>query len=262
MTRDDGAIQSFSVKDVALFLDLDGSIVPIASTPDAVKASTACRVVLRRALDHLRGRVAILSGRTITSVDEVLGGTVQCVAGVHGLQRRTPLGALHLEPPHARVADAAAVLEALAEARPGLLVELKGASVAIHYRSAPEAGDAVVEAVERLAKSSGLVVQLGDMVAELRTPGPDKGSALDRFMLEAPFAGTRPIYIGDDLTDEAAFAAARRHGGVGVIVGSDRATAAQGRLDHPAATLSWIMRSLDRGRFDLAHAGWAAAEAA
>lgn len=240
----------------ALFLDLDGSIVPIAFEPGAVKADPSCRIVLKRAIDDLRGRVAIISGRTIAAVDEVIGNAVQCVAGVHGLQRRTVVGGLVLEPPHARVADATSVLEALARAQPGLLVEQKGQSVAVHYRAAPAAADAVIDTVERLASASGLELQCGKMVAELRTPGPDKGAAINRFMLEAPFAGARPIFVGDDLTDEAGFAAARAHGGVGVLVGDERRTLAQGRLADPVATLAWIMRSLDRKRFDFGETGW------
>jgi trehalose 6-phosphate phosphatase len=255
--HDRSSTRTLAVSEAALFLDLDGSIVPLGPDPDAVRASTPCRIVLRRALDHLRGRLAVLSGRTIKAVDEVLGGAIHCVAGVHGLQRRTPLGGLVLEPAHARVGDAAEVLEVLARARPGLRVENKGSSVAVHFRAAPDAADAVVEAVERLAQSSGLQVQHGKMVAELRTPGPNKGAALDRFMLEAPFAGSRPVFIGDDLTDEAGFAAARRHGGVGILIGEARATDAQGRLADPASALSWIMRSLDKGRFDFQEAGWA-----
>lgn len=247
-----------SVSEVALFLDLDGAIVPFVAEPQTVKASAACRVVLRRALEHLRGRLAVLSGRTVAAVDEVLGGSIHCVAGVHGLQRRTPVGGLVLEPDHEGIADATAVLAALARARPGLLVESKGSSVAIHYRAAPEAAAAVVETVERLAQSSGLHVQLGKMVAELRTPGPDKGAALSRFMLEAPFAGARPVFIGDDLTNEAGFAAALRLGGVGILVGDARTTLAQGRFPTPAVMLAWIMRSLDAGSFDFRDAGWAA----
>jgi trehalose 6-phosphate phosphatase len=246
-----------SVSEVALFLDLDGAIVPFAAEPHSVRASAACRVVLRRALDHLRGRLAVLSGRTIAAVDEVLGGSIHCVAGVHGLQRRTPVGGLVVETAHEQVADATAVLDALARARPGLLVEKKGSSVAIHYRAAPEAAEAVLDTVERLAQSSGLQVLLGKMVAELRTPGPDKGAALSRFMLEAPFVGARPVFIGDEQTDEAGFAAARRHGGVGILVGEARATLAQGRFANPAAMLTWIMRSLDTGSFDFRGAGWA-----
>lgn len=250
--------QTVPVSDAALFLDLDGAIVPIAADPDAVSASPSCRIVLQRALDHLRGRLAVVSGRTIEAVDRILGGAVQCVAGVHGLQRRTIVGGLQLEPAHARVADAASVLESLARARPGLRVEHKGQSVAVHYRAAPDAAEAVIEAVARLAKASGLELQHGKMVAELRTPGPDKGAAVDRFMLEAPFAGACPIFIGDDLTDEAGFAAARRHGGVGILVGEPRDTLAQARLDTPAETLSWIMRGLDAEQFDLRQARWAA----
>jgi trehalose 6-phosphate phosphatase len=258
MPHDKTPSPTFKVAETALFLDLDGAIVPIAAQPDEVRASPSCRIVLHRALDLLRGRLAVLSGRTIKAVDEVLGGAIHCVAGVHGLQRRTPVGGLVLEPPHARIADASEVLEALARARPGLLVERKGASVALHYRGAPEAADAVIETVERLASASGLQVQHGRMVAELRTPGPDKGAALDRFMLEVPFAGARPVFIGDDLTDEPGFAAARRHGGVGILVGRRRQTLAQGRLASPHATLSWIMHSLDKGHFDLREVGWAA----
>jgi trehalose 6-phosphate phosphatase len=235
----------------ALFLDLDGAIVPIAADPAAIKASPVCRIVLHRAVEQLCGRLAILSGRTIEVVDQILGGAVQCVAGVHGLQRRTPVGGMVLEPTNARVADATTVLEVLAKAEPGLIVEPKGPSVAIHYRAAPAAAAAVIEVVERLALASGLEVQHGKMVAELRTPGPDKGAALDRFMLEAPFTGAKPIFIGDDLTDEAGFAAAQSHGGVGILVGERRMSLARGRLESPEAVLSWIMRSLDANRFDL-----------
>lgn len=244
------------VSDAALFLDLDGAIVPLADSPDEVRASPACRVVLRRAHDELNGRLAIVSGRTIDSVDEVVGEALPFVAGVHGLQRRSPVAGLVLEPAHARVADAAEVLQALARARAGLRVEPKGASVAIHYRAAPDAAAAVLEAAERLADASGLTIQKGNMVVELRTPGPDKGAALDRFMLELPFAGTCPIFIGDDLTDEAGFAAARAYGGFGLLVGEPRATLATGRLESPAQALSWIMRGLDAGRFDVGEVEW------
>lgn len=246
---------SFSVAETALFLDLDGVIVPIADEPEQVRASQACRIVLQRAQDDLRGRLAVLSGRTIDSVDIVLAGAVPCVSGVHGLQRRTPVGGLVLQPPHARVADAAKVLEALARARVGLAVEPKAASVAIHYRGAPDAEAAVIETVERLARASGLEIQRGDMVMELRTPGPDKGAALARFMLEAPFAGAKPVFIGDGVTDEAGFAAALAHGGVGMLVGARTDTLAQSRLASPAAALSWIMNSLDRGRFEFRFTG-------
>jgi trehalose 6-phosphate phosphatase len=239
------------VERAALFVDIDGTIMPVAEKPDEMKASPACRIVFKRARDHLCGRLAVLSGRTIASIDAVLGGVIGCVAGVHGLQRRTPLGRVHLERPHSRVADAAAELDALARARPGLLVERKGPSVAIHYGGAKEAEAAVLEAVGRLSNASGLIVQRGRYVAELRTPGPDKGSALARFMCEVPFVGAVPVFLGDGLADEPGFAEASKRGGAGVLIGAAKRTRATGRLESPVAALSWIMRSLDRGFFDL-----------
>lgn len=245
-------------EDVALFLDLDGTLTPLVETPGETRADETCRAALRQARDRLGGRIAILSGRPIARVDEILAGAVTCVGGVHGLERRDALGQVFATPPHARVAHAASVLQALANATKGLLVETKGASVAVHFRQAPEAEAAVVEAVERLAQGSGLEIQFGKAVAELRTPGPNKATALHRFMLEAPFAGARPIFLGDDLTDEPAFAQARALGGAGILVGAARPTEAQGRLGGPAEVLAWITRGVESGQFDLEAAQWAA----
>lgn len=246
------------VSETALFLDLDGAILPVGGEPRTVRASPSCRIVLHRARDHLRGRLAVLSGRSIKAIDEVLAGAVYCVAGVHGLQRRTAVGGTMLEPPHARVAKAVSVLKALARARPGLAVEAKKASVAIHYAGAPEASAAVIDTAERLAKATGLQIERGWMVVELRTPGPDKGAALDRFMREAPFTGAKPIFIGHGLAGEVGFAAARNHGGFGLLVGEARDTLAQGHFAGPTAALSWIMRSLDEGKFDFRETAWQA----
>lgn len=238
------------VSEAALFLDLDGAILPVEGEPKLVRASPSCRIVLHRARDHLRGRFAVLSGRTIKAIDDALGGAVPCVAGVHGLQRRTPVDGLMLEPPHARVANAASVLKALARARLGLAVEAKKARVEIHYAAAPEAEAAVIDTVERLAHATGLEIERGRMFIALRTPGPTLGAALDRFMRETPFIGARPIFIGHGLSGEAGFAAARSHGGFGLLVGEAGGALAQGRFAGPVAALAWVMRSLDKGQFD------------
>lgn len=230
------------VAETALFLDLDGAIVPIAAEPDQVRASPSCRIVLHRARDHLRGRLAIVSGRTIEDVDEVLGGAIPCVAGVHGLQRRTPVGGLVLVPPHARVADAASVLEALARARPGLLVEAKGPSVAIHYRAAPEAGPACLAAAEAAAQAaSGYVMQAGKMVVEVKPAGAHKGTALHRLMSAPPFAGRRAVMLGDDVTDEDAMGAALALGGTAVKVGVG-ASVAPLRAPDPEGVRAWLVQ--------------------
>ncbi|MBN9320156.1 MAG: trehalose-phosphatase [Caulobacterales bacterium 68-7] len=242
--------------DVALFLDLDGTLVEVEDSPADVQADSACIDLLRRARDRLSGRLAVLSGRPVMEVDSILQGAVNDVAGVHGLQMRTARWGLVAEPAHPAVAEAAAVFDDFAAADAGLLVERKGHSVALHYRLAPGAGEAVIEFTQRLASETGLAVQHGSMVAELRTPGPDKGAALSRLMGHPPFSGARPIMIGDDLTDEAAFVEAQLRGGIGVRVGAERPTAAVGRLDEPRSVLSWIDRSLSSGVFDLEDAQW------
>jgi trehalose 6-phosphate phosphatase len=233
----------------SLFVDLDGTLVEFEDDPAAVRAKPEVLQTLSSGQARLGGRLAILSGRSIASIDEVVRAHVPTVAGVHGLQRRVAGADVVETAAHPALDQVAETLDAFARADGQLRVERKGQSVAIHFRQAPAVGPAVVELVERLAKSTDLQVQHGVLVAEVRTPGPDKGTALRTFMNLEPFAGTRPIFIGDDLTDEPAFVAAQALGGVGLAVGGGRETAAFGRLRDPSAVLSWIRESLDQGAF-------------
>jgi trehalose 6-phosphate phosphatase len=230
----------FEIDELALFLDFDGTLAPIAPTPDQIVLDSRVRDLLPRLIRRLGGRVAIVSGRSIANIDRILGKRIMAAAGVHGLERRTASGvrmdvAAHPEVPYAR-----AEFLRLAEAQPGLLVEDKGIGIALHYRGVPEAADAVHGFGSRVAASTGLTLQEGNMVVELRTPGPDKGSAVLAFMAEPPFIGTRPVFVGDDLTDEDAFAAAKASGGFGIQVGSERRTAAIHRLPDVEAVLAWL----------------------
>jgi len=189
----------------------------------------------------LDGRLAVISGRPLKDIDRVLDRAVAAAAGVHGLERRTAGGVVRSAEPDPCIALAAAVFQGLAEAQPGLLVEDKGLSVALHYRSAPDAANVAEAAAERLAKRMGLHLQRGDCVVELRTPGADKGDAVCAFMAEAPFRGALPIFVGDDLTDEAGFAAAETLGGYGIRVGSaQRPTVARYALEDVEAVLAWL----------------------
>lgn len=234
------------LRNTALFLDLDGTLADIAETPGAVGPVPRRTSLLRALRAALNDRLAVLSGRSLSEIDRILDGSVSAAAGLHGLELRTADGRLDRTPPHPGLADARACLATLAKARQGLLVEDKGASVALHYRLAPEAGPAVVDCARRLARQTGLVLQEGHMVAELRTPGPDKGEALRMFMEAAPFFLGRPIMVGDDLTDEDAFRAAIDLGGEAILIGSPRPSAARWRLDNPAALLDWLEGHLTR----------------
>lgn len=223
----------------ALFLDLDGTLAPIMPRPDDVGPDPRRAALLSRVSDRLEGRLAVVSGRALDDLDRILGARVPAVAAVHGLVRRGAHGVAAAQP-HPGLGHARDVLRDLGRCDRGLLFEDKGLSVALHYRNAPAAAEAVVEAAERLAQSTQLVLQLGDMVAELRTPGQDKGKSVSAFLREAPFIGATPVFIGDDLTDEDGFSAAARLGGFGVLVGPQRPTAAAHRLDDYKAVLAWL----------------------
>ncbi len=225
---------------VALFLDLDGTLAPIEATPDAVRADRRRTRLLRRVVERFDGRVAILSGRSIAEVDRILDGAVASVAGVHGLERRTSPGDATAVPPHPALGRVEETLACFARGQRGLLVESKARSVALHYRGHPPAEEACIDIGRRMAAMHGLQLQEGRMVIELRTPGPDKGDSLRLFMAQTPFAGATPVMVGDDLTDEHAFEAARDLGGWSVLVGDPRPTAALHRLADPAAVLAWL----------------------
>ena len=228
------------VRRPALFLDLDGVLAPIAPRPEAVAPVASRTSLLMDLVARLDGRVAVVSGRSLTDVDRILEGAVPNVSGIHGLERRRSGGEVDRAPPGPGVAKAARRMAEFARDRSGLLVENKGLAVGLHYRLAPDQEAAVVELGERLAREHDLTIQPGDRIVELKTPGSDKGKALAAFMAEAPFEGAIPIMLGDDLTDEFGFAAAKRLGGFGILVGPPRTTAADYRLDGPEAVAAWL----------------------
>ena len=231
---------------LSLFLDLDGTLAALEASPQAVGPQPRRNALVARAVARLAGRVAIISGRTVAEVDRILDGAVAAVAGLHGLERRTAAGERIAPALHPRLGDAKAALEAFAWTEPGLEVEDKGLSLALHFRRAPAAAQAARALVRRLAADAGLLMQEGDCVAELRPPGPDKGDAVAAFMLEAPFAGALPLFVGDDLTDEDGFRAARKAGGFGVLVGPGRPTLATHALPSVPAVLDWLEEEIGK----------------
>jgi trehalose 6-phosphate phosphatase len=228
------------VRRTALFLDLDGTLADIEPTPEAVGPEAARNGLLARLAPRLGGRLAILSGRQIDDIDRILEDACACVAGVHGLQRRMADGSRHDVEAHRSLGDVEGMLECFARSHRGLLLERKPSALALHYRGHPPAEEACLEFAHRVGFAQGLTVQEGQMVVELRTPGPNKGDALTAFMSDPAFAGAVPVMVGDDLTDEHAFRAAVALGGFGVLVGEPRPTAARYRLKDPRAVLAWL----------------------
>ncbi len=121
-----------------------------------------------------------------------------------------------------------------------MIVEEKPFGLGLHYRMAPEAEAVAVTLAQDIAAETGASLQPGKMVVEVRLGGSDKGAALRRMMSEGVMAGTKPVFIGDDVTDESAFVAAAELGGSGILVGPQRHTAARYRLPGVAATIAWL----------------------
>lgn len=224
----------------ALFLDMDGVLAKLEQTPDAVLPDARRTAVLKILDLRLGGRVAVVSGRTLKEIDRISDGAARSASGVHGLERRRGDGSLESAEAATSVRDAVLAFDAFADDRPGVIVEDKGLSAGLHYRGAPEHTDAAVDLAETVSRDLGLTLQAGHMVLEVKTPGGDKGKAVTAFMAEAPFKGALPIMLGDDLTDEYGFEAARALGGFGVLVGPERPTAATYRLDDVDAVLTWL----------------------
>ena len=229
----------------ALFLDLDGTLAPIAARPQDVRPDPRRTSLLEELARHLGGRLAVISGRTLEDVDRILEGCVTSVAAVHGLVVRGPDGAIQLTPPHPRLALAIEGFRTFAARDSGPIVEEKqGLSVALHFRLARRHAEGARACAELLAGATGLPLQEGDMVEELRTPGASKGDSVRQFMARAPFVGARPVFVGDDVTDEAGFAAAQGLNGLGVCVGVARPTQARCRLADVEQALRWLEASL------------------
>ncbi|HYI63554.1 MAG TPA: trehalose-phosphatase [Allosphingosinicella sp.] len=229
----------------ALFLDFDGTLVELADTPDSIRVSPGLRPMLERLQHRLDGRLAVVSGRSLADLERHLPAAGIAFSGSHGLELRLAGGtALPLSVPIG-FDGVRAEVEAFAAPIPGLIVEDKPAGIALHYRLAPEQAERVDAFMAALAKARGFSAQRGAMVVELRPGGATKGDALKAFMTEPQFAGARPWFVGDDLTDEHAFAAAAALGGAGILVGPPRESAARYRLGSVAAVADWLRADLE-----------------
>jgi trehalose 6-phosphate phosphatase len=224
----------------ALFLDFDGTLVELAEAPDAIAVPGELAGLLERLALRLAGRLAIVSGRALADLDRHVRIPAVAMSGSHGLELRLADGRQVAAERPSALDQAGREIARFAAEREGLLVEEKPASVALHFRRAPEHEGEVDALVDGLAERTGLVVQRGKMVAELRPAGADKGDALRALLREPAFAAARPWFVGDDLTDEHAFAAAAELGGAGVLVGPPRTTAARYRLDGVAEVAAWL----------------------
>jgi trehalose 6-phosphate phosphatase len=226
----------------ALFLDVDGTLLDFAHHPDSVVVAPHLHDDLARLRERLGGAIALLSGRSLSQLDQLFDWNRHVAAGLHGAQLRTPDGNVRTTGDPAAFAQARMRAAELVSKARGVLLEDKRLALALHYRRAPAAREAAERIAETLLQDVGAshVLQHGDHVIELKPAGVDKGRALAALMQQQPFRGRTPWMLGDDLTDEHAFRHVNADGGVSVIVGARRPTEARCALDDPAAVRAWL----------------------
>lgn len=237
--------------DIALFLDLDGTLAPFTAVPEGVGPDIRRNALLKRMAVRLEGRMAIISGRSVAEIDRIVEGVIPAVAGSHGLQRRDARLDMITASLHSGVEQARQEVVALARKFPDIRVEEKPLSVALHYRLDPALEPVVQVFAEDLARRTGLKLQWGNLVAEFLTPGMDKGRAVRAFMVEPPFIGSIPLFVGDDLTDEDGFRVVNALGGIGILVGPLRETWASYRLESVEAVHAWLESGLENQYLEL-----------
>ncbi|WP_314410739.1 trehalose-phosphatase [Pseudomonas kuykendallii] len=236
----------------AFFFDVDGTLADIQPRPELVFIPETTLEALAE-LQRRGAAVAVISGRPLAQIDQLLQSLELPAAGVHGAERRRADGELQ-----ASDLDLAALdgvedeLEAACSEYPALRLENKGIAFALHYREAPELEDVARQIAESfVARYPRLLsLQPGKCVYELKPKGANKGEVIRRFLDEEPFRGRVPVFVGDDLTDEAGFAVVNALGGLSIKVG-EGASVAQRRLPSVAAVGEWIAARLTQPLSDI-----------
>ncbi|MEO8063618.1 MAG: trehalose-phosphatase [Pseudomonadota bacterium] len=235
---------------VALFLDVDGTLLELAATPDRVRVPAALRNTLQLARERSQGALALLSGRSLLELDDLFSPGEFAASGKHGLEVRLPSGEVirpELDP--AVLDRARRWLQLLQKDERGLLLEDKGVALAMHFRLAPRMQQAVMAAMQELTDELGdeFILRPGKCVLEIMPRGFSERSSIELLMKQREFAGRTPIFVGDDPTDEPGFEAVNEMGGYTIRVGDLTETAARYRFSSVSAVIAWLRdRNLNR----------------
>lgn len=230
-------------EDLALFLDVDGTLLEIAATPDRVRVPGSLRNTLHLCWQRQHGALALLSGRTLGEVDGLFSPCVLPTSALHGLEVRLPGGKVMRPRIDPGVLDRARRwLVLLEQDHRGLLLEDKGIVLTMHFRLAPQLASDVEVAMNEVAAELGedFVVRRGKCVFELAPRGFDQSTAIELLMKEREFAGRTPVFVGDDPCDEVAFQAVNDMGGHSIRVGNLEASAARYRFSSVSTVVAWL----------------------
>ena len=231
---------------VALFLDVDGTLLAIRDNPSDVTANRALIGTLEACFDRLDGAMALISGRSVAEVDRIFAPAIFPVAGAHGSELRGSDGrtvsAVNAPLPQATLE----ALEAFASRHDGLLLERKRGGASLHYRRAPALQTECRRLVDELLAGLGDSYRLiaGKMVFEIAPSAHDKGAAIRQFLQAPPFKGRSPVFFGDDVTDEDGFRVVNELGGLSVRIGDTGNSEARYWLQGVAAVQSWLCEAI------------------
>jgi trehalose 6-phosphate phosphatase len=236
-----------SAIDWALFLDLDGPLLNLALTPDDVQISPQLCKLLTRFQNCLRGAVALVSGRSIETLDQLFEPAFLPTAGLYGAERRNAHGELFsLSVPDEKLQELSRGAQEIALKLPGVLLEDKRYIMAFHYGNARWQRTALRAAITTLAMNLGFEVKSGRDMYEIKPRDTDKGAALAAFMSEAPFSGRKPILLSDGISDERALNVINTNGGMAIEVGDHGFSAANFILHEPADAFRWLYQWQER----------------
>jgi trehalose 6-phosphate phosphatase len=230
--------------DCAILLDIDGTLLDLAPTPREVWAPPGLVKTLNRLLERTSGALALVSGRSLNDIDLIFAPEQYPAVGGHGAEMRLSVDSDEAVASHAPPMDKELKrrLAAIAKLSPGILLEDKGYSLALHYRLAPHAEKAIYAAVSLIRAdlpNAPIEVLPGKCVCEIKHSGFTKATGVRELMTHEPFRGRRPIFIGDDVTDEAVFAIVPDFGGLAFSVGR-RATGVADHFDEPREVREWL----------------------
>lgn len=236
-------------RDIALFLDFDGTLVEIAPSPADVQLDRRVPPALDTLRSHLSGALALVSGRPISFLDDVLAPYQFDTAALHGADVRLGGEVLMQAIALAEMRLAVRDLVRFANSHVGIIVEDKHISIALHWRLAPQVHDEALDLMRAIAERMKPLVRLqeGKAVAELVPAGASKGTAIAQLMQAPPYAGRVPVFIGDDITDEHGFEAVNALGGLSIRIGEGE-TQAPLRLSSPTALRAILLSAADTGR--------------
>lgn len=227
----------------ALLFDVDGTLIDLAPTPDGIHIPPDLPPRLRELWRRTSGALALVSGRTIADLDEIMKPVKLPAIGGHGAEMRLrsdgELQAATVRPLDGHLKRR---FTAIANFDPGILIEDKGYSLALHYRLAPQAERRIFDAVAGIRADlpeAPIEVLNGKFVVEIKNEGFSKGIAVRELMKQPPFAGRRPIFLGDDVTDETVFAIMGDIDGVAYSVGH-KAQGVAGHFDSPHDVREWL----------------------